>query len=135
MKSQQPHIDLSAADMPADVAEQIARITENARRAQEQIDYLRSQPQYAEHDDSLYLGPAWDVLARRERAAIIQPPKPEITPAAAVLQHSRDRRPRRRPSLKHSPQDEAGHQTNCLRALPALAVCVGGSGTHLRRHS
>ena len=90
-EAEQPHIDLSAAEMPADVVEQIARISENARRAQEQIDYLRSQPQYAEHDNSLYLGPAWDVLARRDRAAVIQPPKPEITPAAAVLQHSRDR--------------------------------------------
>jgi len=87
----QQQLDLTATAISADVPEQLARITENARRAQEQIDHLRSLPEFAEHDNSISLGPAWNVLARREREAIIQPPKPEIVPASAVLQRSQGR--------------------------------------------
>ena len=77
--------------LPPTYQSQLARITENARRAQEQIDHLRNLPEFAEHDNSISLGPAWNVLARRQREAIIQPPKPEIVPARAVLQRSQER--------------------------------------------
>jgi flagellar biosynthesis GTPase FlhF len=83
--------EAGAAPESAAVDAQLARIKENARAAQQEIDHLRSLPQYAEHDDSIYLGPAWNVLAPHDRDAIIQPPKPEIVPASAVLQHSRER--------------------------------------------
>ena len=77
--------------MSAEAAGHVARIVENARRAQEQIDYLRTQPEYAEHNDAVYLGPAWNVQAHHERDAIIQPPKPDLRPSVAVAERSRDR--------------------------------------------
>jgi hypothetical protein len=88
--AQQP-LALDGENIAAQVSEQLARITENARRAQEKIDYLRSLPRFAEDDHSVYLGPAWDVLARRERDAILQPPKPELTPASAVMHRAGER--------------------------------------------
>jgi conjugative relaxase-like TrwC/TraI family protein len=81
-----PELDeLGVADIPVHVSEQLARIADNARQAQQTIDYLRQLPRYAVDDHAVYLGPAWDVLDRRQRDAIIQPPKPEIVPAPAVL--------------------------------------------------
>ena len=74
-----------------DMPEQVHRIRENARRAQEEIDRLRGIPQFAEDDDANYLGSAWGSLARRERDVIIQPPKPDIVPASEVLQRVQDR--------------------------------------------
>jgi hypothetical protein len=73
-------IDLPAAEL----SERLERITTKARQAQDTIDYLRGLPRYAADDHAVYLGPAWDILARRQRDAIIQPPRPEITPAAAI---------------------------------------------------
>jgi hypothetical protein len=81
-------LDRSGLAISEDAAEHLASIIYNARRAQEQIDYLRDQPQFASDDDMIYLGNAWDLQARHERDAIIQPPKPEIAPAGAVLQRS-----------------------------------------------
>jgi hypothetical protein len=96
----QHQLDLSATAISADVPDQLARITQNARRAQEQIEHLRSLPEFAEHDNSISLGPAWNVLGRRERQAIIQPPKPEIVPASAVLQRSQERTAVAEPELE-----------------------------------
>ena len=84
-------LDRSDTAIPDDAAERLARITDNARRAQEQIDYLRGQPEYADHDNTIYLGPAWNIQARHQRDAIIQPPKPDLAPAAAVLERSQAR--------------------------------------------
>jgi hypothetical protein len=44
----------------------------------------------SEEHDAPDLGPAWDVLARRDRDAILQPPKPEITPASEVLRRAQE---------------------------------------------
>jgi len=70
------------------VPEHVRRIRENARLAQAQIDRLRGTPRYAEDDDAVYLGTAWGNLARRDRDAILQPPKPDVVPASAILQRA-----------------------------------------------
>jgi hypothetical protein len=80
-----------------DVPEQVQRIRENARRIQDQIDMLRSTPEFAEDDDAEYLGTAWGDLHHRDRDAILQPPKPEIVPSRAVLQRARERQAAREP--------------------------------------
>lgn len=59
-------------------------------------------PRYAADDHSVYLGTAWHMLARRERDAIIQPPKPEIKPADAVLQRAQERTAEAEPELEAS---------------------------------
>ena len=92
--------DLAAADIAPDALDRLARITDNARRAQQQIDWLRSMPMYAPDDHSVYLGTAWEMLARRERDAIIQPPKPKIVPADAVLHRAQERIAEAEPELE-----------------------------------
>jgi hypothetical protein len=79
------------------VPEELLRIRDNARRVQEQIDQLRTIPEFAEDDDAAYLGPGWGTLARRDRDAILQPPKPDLTPARAVLQRTGHRAADREP--------------------------------------
>jgi hypothetical protein len=93
-------IDLTAAEIPPQTEQRLTAITENAQRAQQQIDYLASLPRYAADDHTIYLGTAWDVLARRQRDAIIQPPKPEIRPAVAVLRASQQRTPELEPEIE-----------------------------------
>jgi hypothetical protein len=73
------------------VPEELLRIKDNARRVQEQIDQLSTIPEFAEDDDATYLGPGWASLVRRDRDAILQPPKPDLTPARAVLQRTSNR--------------------------------------------
>jgi hypothetical protein len=84
-----------AASQP--IPEELLRIRDNARRVQEEIDQLRTIPEYAEDDDAAYLGPGWGMLARRDRDAIVQPPKPDLIPARAVLERARDRAGDREP--------------------------------------
>ncbi len=81
-------VNLAALDIDADVADRLAQITERARQARQQLDCLATMPQFADEEQSVYTGPAWDVLARRQREAIIQPPRPEIPPARAVLERA-----------------------------------------------
>ncbi len=42
-------------------------------------------PEFADEEQSVSTRPAWTLQARRERDAILQPPNPEITPAAAFM--------------------------------------------------
>ena len=78
-----------AASQP--IPERLLQIRDNARRVQEEIDKLRTIPEYEEDDDAAYLGPGWATLARRDRGAILQPPKPDLVPARAVLQRAHGR--------------------------------------------
>jgi hypothetical protein len=73
------------------IPEKILRIADNMRTAQARIDDLRDTRVPSEDHDATDLGPAWDVLARRDRDAILQPPKPEITPASGVIQRAQER--------------------------------------------
>jgi hypothetical protein len=73
------------------IPEEVVRIRDNARRVQEEIDKLRTVPEFAEDDDPGYLEPGWRNLTRHFRDAIIQPPKPDLVPAPAVLRQARSR--------------------------------------------
>jgi hypothetical protein len=84
-----------AASQP--IPEELLRIRDNALRVQEEIDKLRSIPEYQEDDDASYLGPGWASLGRRDRDAILQPPEPELIPAKAVLEHAHVRSGDREP--------------------------------------
>ena len=68
------------------VPEQVTRIRENARTAQAKLDELASTPLPAAGEDGLSPGPAWPAEARRERGAILQPPRPEVVPSSQVLE-------------------------------------------------
>jgi hypothetical protein len=73
------------------IPDPVLRIQESVRVVQEKLDQLRGVAQYAEHDDSLYLGPAWGDLAQRERDAVLQPARPDIVPASVILKQARER--------------------------------------------
>jgi hypothetical protein len=45
----------------------------------------------AEEPDEMDLGEAWNVLAERRRDAVIQPPRPPIPAAEAVLERAAER--------------------------------------------
>ena len=60
-----------------EIPEQVLRIRENMRLAQAKIDDLQGTRVPSDDHEGADLGRAWDVLARRERDAIVQPPKPE----------------------------------------------------------
>lgn len=74
-----------------EIPEQVQRVCDNVRKAQDIIDRHRGTPEYAEDDSSEYLGPAWGDLARRERDAILQPPKPDIAPASELARRAQER--------------------------------------------
>ena len=74
-----------------ELAGQVAEIVAYNREQQAKIDELLSLREPAEDPDEIDLGQAWSTVADRERAAIIQPPKPEIKPAEAVAELARER--------------------------------------------
>jgi len=79
-------------EVPLDVLpERVTRIRDNARTAQAKIDELRGTRVPGEDHEAMDLGPAWSVLARRDRAAIIQPPRPDVVPASGILRHANER--------------------------------------------
>jgi hypothetical protein len=88
----QQALGLTPPTVHDEIPEHVHRIRKNARKAREEIDKLRGTAQYAEDDDAVYLGTAWGDLARRDRDAIVQPPKPDVVPASAVLERAQQRR-------------------------------------------
>ncbi|MGI8448225.1 MAG: hypothetical protein ACR2MP_13795 [Streptosporangiaceae bacterium] len=66
----------------------IMRIRENARAAQAEIDRLSSARIPDGDTDEADLGLSWSALTRRDRAAVIQPPRPEIIPASEILRQA-----------------------------------------------
>jgi len=79
------------------IPEQLLQIGDHARRVQEEIDKLRTIPEYEEDDDASYLGPGWASLVRRDRDAVLQPPKPDLMPAKAILRQAHGRTGDREP--------------------------------------
>jgi hypothetical protein len=79
---------LRPEDASQPIPDELLRIGDDARRVQEEIDKLRTIPEYEEDDDASYLGPGWASLGRRDRDAILQPPRPELIPAKAVLEQA-----------------------------------------------
>jgi len=84
-------LGLTANAVHEEIPEQVLRIRENARRAQARIDDLRNTRVPSEDHDGEDLGRAWDVLGRRDRDAIVQPPMPDVVPAREILQRARER--------------------------------------------
>ena len=84
-------LGLTADAVHEGIPEQVLRIRENVRVAQARIDDLRNTRVPSEDHDGEDLGRAWDVLGRRERDAIVQPPKADVVPAREILQRARDR--------------------------------------------
>jgi hypothetical protein len=61
------------------------------RLAEAKIDDLQGTRVPSEDHEGADLGRAWDVLARGERDAIVQPPKPDVVPAREILQRAQER--------------------------------------------
>jgi len=77
-------------DQP-ELPRQISQIAEYNRERQAEIDERRSMRIPAEEPDEMDLGEAWNVLAERRRDAVIQPPKPPIPAADAILERAAER--------------------------------------------
>jgi hypothetical protein len=74
-----------------EIPEQVLRIRDNMRLAQAKIDDLQDTRVPSDDHEDADLGRAWDVLARRERDAIVQPPKPDVVPAREILHRAQER--------------------------------------------
>jgi hypothetical protein len=70
---------------------QVSQVAEYNRQRQAEIDERRSMRMPAEEPDEMDLGEAWSVLSERRRDAVIQPPKPPIPAADAVLERAAER--------------------------------------------
>ncbi len=70
---------------------QVREIAEFNRKRQEEIDERRSLRMPSEDPDELDLGEAWTTIAGRQRDAVVQPPKPQIPAASAVLERAEER--------------------------------------------
>jgi hypothetical protein len=70
---------------------QVNEIAEYNRKRQAEIDERRTMRIPAEEPDEMDLGEAWNVLTERRRDAVIQPPKPPIPAADAVLERAAER--------------------------------------------
>jgi len=62
----------------------IGSIAAAARQAQRLLDEMRSLPLPAADEHELSPGQAWAAVAGRDRDAVLQPPAPQVPPAAAV---------------------------------------------------
>jgi hypothetical protein len=72
---------------------QIDEIREYNRLRQREIDEHKSQRIPAEDHEEADLGEAWTTVTTHQRGAILQPPKPPIRPADAVIAADRHREP------------------------------------------
>jgi hypothetical protein len=79
--------DFGQAELPVQVSE----IAEYNRKRRAEIDERRTMRVPAEEPGEMDLGEAWNVLAERRRDAVIQPPKPPIPAADAVLERAAER--------------------------------------------
>jgi hypothetical protein len=70
---------------------QVSQIAQYNRERQAEIDERRSLRIPAEEPSEMDLGEAWNVLAERRRDAVIQPPKPPIPAANAILERAAER--------------------------------------------
>jgi hypothetical protein len=70
---------------------QVTEIADYNRQRQDQIDERRTIRVPAEDPNEIDLGEAWNVLAEPRRDAVIQPPKPPIPAADAILERAAER--------------------------------------------
>ncbi|MDA8320636.1 MAG: hypothetical protein M0030_12625, partial [Actinomycetota bacterium] len=78
-------------DRQAELPLQVTEIASYNRQRQADIDERRSMRIPAEEPGQPDLGQAWSVLAEYHRDAVLQPPKPPIPAAQAVLGHAAER--------------------------------------------
>ena len=81
-----------------DIPEQVLRIRDNAKAAQAKLDELANTPLPGAGEDDLSPGLAWPAQAKRERAAVLQPPKPDVVPSARVMEQYQAAQADARPS-------------------------------------
>ena len=81
-------LGLDLAHIQDELPVQVTEVAAYNRERQEKIDEHRSIRVPSEDPDERDLGFGWSVLANRERDAILQPPKPQIRPAAEILQRA-----------------------------------------------
>ncbi len=84
-------LGLTRGDDQPELPLQVTEIAEYNRQRQAEIDERRSMRVPSEDPDELDLGEAWNVLAERRRDAVIQPPKPPIPAAEAVVERAVER--------------------------------------------
>ena len=70
---------------------QVTEIAEYNRKRQGEIDERKTTRIPALNPEEMDLGEAWSVIAERRRDAIIQPPKPPVPAADAVLEQAAER--------------------------------------------
>jgi hypothetical protein len=70
---------------------QIDEIREYNRQRQREIDERKSQRIPAKDHEEADLGQAWTTVTTHQREAVLQPPKPPIRPADAVIAADRHR--------------------------------------------
>jgi hypothetical protein len=69
----------------------VTEIAAYNRQRQGEIDERRTMRIPAEEHEEMDLGEAWNVLAERRRDAVIQPPRPPIPAAEAVVERAAER--------------------------------------------
>jgi hypothetical protein len=84
-------LGLTFAGNQAELPAQVSEIAEYNRKRQAEIDERRTMRIPSEEPDQMDIGDAWNVLAERRRDAVIQPPKPPIPAAEAVLERAAER--------------------------------------------
>jgi len=84
-------LGLTLGNVQPELPAQVSQIAEYNRRRQADIDERRSMRIPAKEPDEMDLGPAWNVLAKRQRDAVIQPPMPPIAAADAILERAAER--------------------------------------------
>ena len=84
-------LGLTFAGDQAELPAQVSEIAEYNRKRQAEIDERRTMRIPSEEPDQMDIGDAWNVLAERRRDAVIQPPKPPIPAAEAVLERAAER--------------------------------------------
>jgi hypothetical protein len=84
-------LGLTPGSYQAELPVQVNEIADYNRKRQAEIDERRTMRVPAEEPDEMDLGEAWNVLAERRRDAVIQPPKPPIPAAHAVLERAAER--------------------------------------------
>ncbi|MGH3274557.1 MAG: AAA family ATPase [Streptosporangiaceae bacterium] len=87
----QEALGLTPQAVHEEIPDQVLRIRETVRLAQARIDDLQDTRVPGEDPDDDHLGRAWEVLGRRERDTIVQPPKPDIVPAREIMQRAQQR--------------------------------------------
>jgi hypothetical protein len=83
-------LGLTPATAHAHIPEQVHRIHQNARLTQAKLDELAHTPLPEESDNGRSPGIAWPAATGPKRAAVLQPPQPEIIPASQVIEQYRD---------------------------------------------